>query len=117
MIRFQGSVFAVSMSEGHLWCVHAIRFSELTKNLQFCAKMIMQNLSVPFIFQGDCRMKIEHVLFPSVFSKLRNRLMESHFYCVHTIRFSEATKIGTLKTDRVNGPLFSEKFLLFLLRC
>ena len=37
------------------------------------------NLSVPFIFQGECRMKIEHVLFPSVFSKLRIRLMEGHF--------------------------------------
>ena len=42
-------------------------FSELTKNLQFGAKTIMQNLSVPFIFQGECRMKIDHVLFPSVF--------------------------------------------------
>ena len=28
---------------------------------------IMQNLSAPFIFQEECRMKIEHVLFPSVF--------------------------------------------------
>ena len=27
----------------------------------------MQNLSAPFIFQEECRMKIEHVLFPSVF--------------------------------------------------
>ena len=42
----------VRMSEGHLQCVHTIRFSELTKNLQFGAKAIMQNLSVPFIFQG-----------------------------------------------------------------
>ena len=30
-------------------------------------KTIMQNLSVPFIFQGECRMEIEHVLIPSVF--------------------------------------------------
>ena len=44
-----------------------ICFSELMKNLQFGAKMIMQNLSVPFMFQGECRMKIGHVLFPSVF--------------------------------------------------
>ena len=49
-------------------------------------------------------MKIEHVLFPSVFSKLRICLMEGHFKCVHKIRFSEPTKIGTLKTDRVNRP-------------
>ena len=44
-------------------------------------------------------MKIEHVLLPSVFSKLWIRVMECHFQCVHTIRFSEPTKIGSLKTD------------------
>ena len=42
-----------------------IRFLELTKNLQFGAKTIMQNLPASFIFQKECRMKIEHVLFPS----------------------------------------------------
>ena len=94
----------VKMSEGHLWCVHTTRFSELTKNLRFCAKTIMQNLSVSFIFQGECWMEIEHVLFPSVFPKLRIRLMEGHFKCVHTIRFSEPTKIGSLKTDSVKRP-------------
>ena len=31
---------------------------------------IMQNFSAPFIFQEECRMKIEYVLFPSVFFKL-----------------------------------------------
>ena len=62
---------------------------------------IMQNLSAPFIFQEECRMKIKHVLFPSVFSSLRIPLSEGHFQCVHTIRFSEPTKIGSLKTDRV----------------
>ena len=74
----------------------------------------MQNLSVPFIFQGECRMKIEHVLFPSVFSKLRIRLMEGHFYCVHTIRFSEPTKIGSLKKRIVWTGLntFSQIFFL-----
>ena len=72
------------MSEGHLQCVHTICFSELAKNLQFGAKKIMQNLSVPFIFQRECRMKIEHVLFPSVFFKAtdpfdgRSFLMCSH---------------------------------------
>ena len=49
-------------------------------------------------------MKIEHVLFPSVFSNLRIRVSEGHFQCVNTIRFSEPTKIGSLKADRVNGP-------------
>ena len=56
------------------------QFSEITKNLQFGAKMIMQNLSVPFIFQGECRMKIEHVLYVHpFFSKLRIRLIEGYF--------------------------------------
>ena len=50
-------------------------------------------------------MKIELVLFLSFFSKLRIRVLEGHFQCVHTIRLSEPTKIGSLKTDRVNGPL------------
>ena len=66
---------------------------------------IMPNLLAPFIFQKEWRMKIEHVLFPSIFAKLRIRVSEGNFQCVHTIRFSEPTKIGSLKTDRVNGPL------------
>ena len=41
---------------------------------------------------------------PSVFSKLWIRVSEGHFQCVQTIRFSEPTKIRSLKTDRVNGP-------------
>ena len=65
----------------------------------------MQNLLAPFIFQEECRMKIEHVLFLSVFSNLRIRVSEGLFQCVHMFRFSEQTKIGFLKTDRVNGPL------------
>ena len=66
---------------------------------------IMRNLSTPFIFQEECRMKIEHVLFPFVFSKLGTRVSEGHFQCVHAIRFLQPTKIGSLKTDRVNRPL------------
>ena len=73
----------------------------------------MHNLSAPFNFQEECRMKIKHVLFPSVFSKLRIRVLEGHFQCDHMIRFSEPAKIGSLKTDRVNGPLgISLKFYL-----
>ena len=68
----------------------------------------MQNLSAPFIFQEACRMKIEHVLFTSVFSKLRIRVSEGHLQCVHTIRFSEATKIGSLKTDRVKTGFYTD---------
>ena len=57
-------------------------------------------------FQEECRMKIEHVLFPSVFSKLRITVSKGQFQCVQTIQFSEPTKMGSLKTDRVNGPLY-----------
>ena len=48
---------------------------------------IMQNLSAPFIFQEECRMKIEQALFPSVFSKLRICVSEGPIQCVHTILF------------------------------
>ena len=34
-------------------------------------------------------------------------MLEGHFQFVHKIRFSEPTKIGSLKTDRVNPPLES----------
>ena len=40
---------------------------------------IMESLSAPFIFQEECRMKIEHVLFRSVFSNLQIRVSEGHF--------------------------------------
>ena len=65
---------------------------------------IMQNLSAPFFFQEECRMKIEHVLFPLVFSKLRIRVSKGHLQCVHTIRLSEPTEIGSSETNRVNAP-------------
>ena len=39
-------------------------------------------------------------------------MSEGHFQCVHTIRFSEPTKIGSLETDRVNGPLERGNFKL-----
>ena len=42
---------------------------------------IMQNLSAPFIFHEECRMKMEHVLFPFVFSKLRIRVGRSFSMC------------------------------------
>ena len=66
---------------------------------------IMQNLSAPLIFQEECQMEIDHVLFPFVFYKLRIPVSEGNFQCVHAIRFSEPTRIGSLKTDSVNRPL------------
>ena len=67
-------------------------------------KDIIENLSPPFIFQEECRMKREHVLCLSAFSKLRISVSEGHFYCIHPIRLSELTKFGSLKSNCVNGP-------------
>ena len=55
---------------------------------------IMQNLSAPFIFQEECRMKIEHVLFPSVYSKSTDPCVGRSFsMSSHDPIFSEPTKI------------------------
>ena len=111
--RFQGSVFVVRMLKVILVCSHDPIFRTNKESSIWpqngnrdSHRDIMQNLSAHFIFQEECWMKIEHVLFPSVFSKLQIRVSEDHFQCVHTIRFSELimTKIGSLKTDRVNEP-------------
>ena len=45
---------------------------------------IMQNLSAPFIFQEECRMEIENVLFPSVFFKITDPCVGRSFsMCLH----------------------------------
>ena len=72
----------------------------------------MQNLSAPFIFPEECRMKISMFYFHPFFSELGIRVLEGHFQGVHTIRFSEPTKVGCLKTDRVNGPIDVVKVLI-----
>ena len=50
-------------------------------------------------------MKIEHVVFPSVLSKLRILCRK---VISNDIRFLEPTKIESLKMDHVNGPLVYE---------
>ena len=57
----------VRMSEGHLWCVHTIRFSELTKNLQFGAKN-------------------DHAKFVGAFH-LSRRVLDENKACSISIRF------------------------------
>ena len=61
-------------------------------------------------------LKIEHVLFPSVFAKLRIRMSEGHFQCVHAIRFSEPTKIGSLKNGTCERA-FTSKHFTMIFRC
>ena len=95
----------VRMSEGHLWCVHTIHFSELTKNLQFGAKTIMQSLSVPFNLSRRvsdenraCSISIRCFKIKDLFEG-RSFLMCSHD------PFFGTNKMGSLKTYLVNGPL------------
>ena len=86
-----------------------IRFSELTKNLQFGAKTITGILCKIcrrlFIFQEECQMKMEHVLFPSFFLKITDLCVGRSFSMYSHDPISQPTKFGSLKTDRVNGPL------------
>ena len=54
---------------------------------------IMQNLWELLIFQEECPMKIEQVLFHRFFFQNYGiRVSEGHFYYVHTIRVLEPTK-------------------------
>ena len=98
------------MSECHLWCVsHDLIFrtnkeSSVWRQNDHKDRYHVQNLSALFIFQEECRMKIEHIIFPSVFSKLRIRVLEDHF----NVFTNEPTKTGSLKTDCVKGPLGSQ---------
>ena len=50
-------------------------------------------------------MKIERVLFPSVFSKITDPCVGRSFSMCSQIRLLEPTKVGTLKANRVNGLL------------
>ena len=45
------------------------------------------------------------------FSKLRIRVSEGHFQCVHTIRFSEPTKIGSLKNGSCERAYRTNKYI------
>ena len=50
-------------------------------------------------------MKIEHVLFPCVLSRLRVCVSERYFYCVHMIRFSKQMKIGSCEQAVRQRPI------------
>ena len=81
--RPDGPICGENVGRSLVVCSH-YPFFELTKNLQFGAKTIMPNLSVPFIFHRECRMKIEHVLFPSVFFKITDPFDgKSFLMCSH----------------------------------
>ena len=61
---------------------------------------IMQNLSVPFIFQEECQMKIEHVHFHPFFQNYGSVYRKVIFNV-----FTRSDFRNQQKTDRVNGPL------------
>ena len=48
---------------------------------------IMENLSAPFIFQEECRMKKERVLFPSVFQNYGSVCWKVISMCSHDLIF------------------------------
>ena len=64
----------------------------------------MQNLSAPFIFQEECRMKIEHVLFSSAFFQNYGFKCRKIIFNVFHDPIFGTTEIVSLKTDRVNEP-------------
>ena len=64
----------------------------------------MQNLSTPFIFQEECRMKIEYVLFPSVLSQNYGSVCRKIIFNVFTQSdFQNQQKSHPKEKDRVNG--------------
>ena len=65
----------------------------------------MQNLSVPFMFQGECRMEIEHVLFLSSFFKITDPFDgRSFLICSHNQFF------GTNKNWILKNGSFERAF-------
>ena len=76
---------------------------------------IMQNLLAPSIFQEECRMKIEHVLFPSVFFKITDPCIGRSFsMCSHDPIF-RANKNRILKNGSCKRALRSSFAVLTLL--
>ena len=58
-------------------------------------KDIMQNLSASFIFHEECWMKIEHVLFPSVFQNYESVCRKVIFNVFTRSEFWNQQKIGS----------------------
>ena len=57
-------------------------------------------------------MKIGHILFPSVFSKITDPFDGRSFLMCSQDRFFGTNNIGPLITHRVNGPLKAKVFYL-----
>ena len=53
-------------------------------------------------------MKKEHFLFPSIFFQITDPFDGRLFLMCSHDPFLEPTKLGSLKTDRVNGPLYDK---------
>ena len=85
-------------------CSHD-QFFRTNKESSIWLKMIMQNLLVPFIFQGECRMKIEHVLFSSVLFKIQDHFYgRSFLMCLHDPLF-QTNKTCILKNGSCEQAL------------
>ena len=58
----------------------------------------MQTFSAPFIFQEECHMKMEHVLFPFVFLKITDpRVQMIRFFLNYISVLSHDPILGTNK--------------------
>ena len=86
-------------------CSHDPIFRTNKESSIWRQKDILQNLPAPFILQEECRMKIEYVLFPSVFFRITDPCAGRSFsMCSHDTIFG-TNKNCIIRTDRVNGPL------------
>ena len=73
----------------------------------------MQNLSVPFIFQGECQIKTEHVLFPYFFIKIMDPFNGRSFLMSLHDPFLGTNKNRILKNRSCEGA-FNEQKILYL---
>ena len=72
----------------------------------------MQNLSAPFIFQEECRIKIEHVLFPSVFLKLR---IHDQIFETSKSQILETGSCELLFLQEIRVTIFQQSFMVNVL--
>ena len=77
----------------------------------------MQNLSVSFIFQRECRMKIEHVLFPSVFFKITDPFDGRSFLMCSYDSFFGTNKNRNLKNGSCEQALWPNSAKFYENKC
>ena len=109
---FKVSFFAVRMSDSQLYFQNKQRIFNLAPKR---SQGYHANLSAPFIFQKECRMKVEHALFPSVFFfKITDPCVEKSFsMCSHDLIF-ETNKNQILKNGSCELALILLNYRMYL---